>query len=594
MVLKFFTIVDINYNQLSCEKIFNITNHLLFRNYPNNDVSNIKYLPIFLSSGFWPRSSDMKTIAYDEEDEEDEDNEDNEDNEYNEDNEEENTTSSNVETHKYNIHKFTPLDNYTIFDFRKEFCREFDLETLNTTAKNIYNRMISQASRCLRIVLSNDVTYIFKCSYTGKYFNRGFFRNAKCIFKWTETDNNGKQKQEYCKINIPEVLESIEELFVRSCNIIPYHLHIEQNPDPTILNIFPGFKARFVPDADFSDNGYHMTLIKPLLNHIMEVFANNNMDHYRYILSWFAYPIRHLTKTQKCLVLVGEQGTGKSMVSEFLVKFLYGKPIASCVDGFDKILGDFNPVLSNKMYIAIDEASIDGNSSTYRAYFERFKSYLVSDTISINDKNEKLIILDNHLSYLVNSNNFRPVLVEEGDRRYAIFEVSNIRKNNVEYFNNLSKTLTQDAGDALYTYFLSNLFDYIEDIPFINPPCSNIKKEVIDLSKKSYEIYIDNLFDGNNIYLNPNALHTHNGIHYIIPSEIYKDYCMTMHGVEKVATRKMFITHLKRVLNCIGDNSAPRIPHTREYTIPIPTKYNQIIEFDDIPNFPPTLAPLRR
>jgi hypothetical protein len=82
-------------------------------------------------------------------------------------------------------------------------------------------------------------------------------------------------------------------------NWIPYSL---LETDPTIgtitFNIYSGLKAKLLPQ-------YNADLIRPVLNHIYEVYANSNNGYFIYIISWFAHMIQYPRKFLPFLLIMG-------------------------------------------------------------------------------------------------------------------------------------------------------------------------------------------------------------------------------------------------------------------------------------------------
>jgi hypothetical protein len=58
-------------------------------------------------------------------------------------------------------------------------------------------------------------------------------------------------------------------------------------------------------------------------------------------------------------------------------------------------------------------------------------------------------------NFIFVSNNYLPIKIDNGDRRYVIFKTSNESKTNFEYFDALNKTFTHEFYNSLYNYFMS-------------------------------------------------------------------------------------------------------------------------------------------
>jgi hypothetical protein len=67
---------------------------------------------------------------------------------------------------------------------------------------------------------------------------------------------------------------------------------------------------------------------------------------------------------------------------------------------------------------------------------------ITDNTFTIESKFVNSRTIDNVSNFIFVSNNFLPIKIENGDRKYVIFTTSNEWKNNFEYFDKLNKKFT--------------------------------------------------------------------------------------------------------------------------------------------------------
>jgi hypothetical protein len=119
------------------------------------------------------------------------------------------------------------------------------------------------------------------------------------------------------------------------------------------------------------------------------------------------------------------------------------------------------------------------------------KSLITDNICTIESKFVNIGTIDNVSNFIFVSNNYLPIKIENGDRRYVIFKTSNESKNNFEYFDKLNKTFTQEFYNELYNFFINrNLRDFNTRVISI----ININNDMIENCKKSKLLFFaDNI-----------------------------------------------------------------------------------------------------
>jgi hypothetical protein len=83
------------------------------------------------------------------------------------------------------------------------------------------------------------------------------------------------------------------------------------------------------------------------------------------------------------------------------------------------------------------------------------KSLITDNTCTIESTFVNSRVIDNVSNFIFVSNNFLPIKIENGDRRYVIFKTSHECKNNFEYFDGLYKMFITEFYYTLYNYFIN-------------------------------------------------------------------------------------------------------------------------------------------
>jgi hypothetical protein len=250
------------------------------------------------------------------------------------------------------------------------------------------------------------------------------------------------------------------------------------------FNIWTGFQAKRVNCAE-SDG------LKLIKSFIMESWANNDTVIYNYIISWFAGLVTNLKGINRvALAMISEQGTGKGTLIDFMDLVLRAVNIVS-VTGISSITGKFNTILQGKRLVNINEMS--STKDEFKSNFDKIKSYITDPTIVIEPKGVNPYKIKNIANLILFTNHRDAIIVEESDRRYAIFEMSSAHMNDTEYFGKIRKEcFNQSVADEFYTYLL--------DFPAVDIskiPQTELKQEMMNMSKPTPLKFLDSVREDN-------------------------------------------------------------------------------------------------
>jgi hypothetical protein len=241
----------------------------------------------------------------------------------------------------------------------------------------------------------------------------------------------------------------------------PYDIYDDKICEQSkVINTFNGFQAHLIHDYDIPSftnfEGYDEIL--PIINHIREVWANNDLDDFKYIISWLAYIVKiphKLNKTMITLISDNEQ-VGKGIIVEWILREIIGLSNSGKTGEFENITGRFNSFIMNKIMIALDE--MNDNEAYKNGSFNKFKTYITDEiqTVEIKGIDEKIRI-KNHVNYICMTNQAGAIKISTGDKRIAVFNCSDKYSGNRNYFNQLYQCLQNNKSPDLFFTFLYNL-----------------------------------------------------------------------------------------------------------------------------------------
>ena len=159
---------------------------------------------------------------------------------------------------------------------------------------------------------------------------------------------------------------------------------------PNHLNLFTGW-------GGIEPAGGNCSFV---LDHIYRIVADGNEAKGDYLLNWSADILQNPTrKPGVCMVLRGDQGTGKSVVGAIMRRLLGAKNVLTTSDK-DRILGRFNAAVASKILLIGEEMLFAGD----RATADKLKHLITGHTIQIEVKFGEPLEIGSHHRLLLTSN----------------------------------------------------------------------------------------------------------------------------------------------------------------------------------------------
>jgi len=225
--------------------------------------------------------------------------------------------------------------------------------------------------------------------------------------------------------------------------IKPRNLIQKYNPETNIvraLGMYPAIRDRLVAlPNNFTALNIHDPIPiykvdkprepKVLLDHFLYIL-NGDKKHRQHLLNVMCHMVfRPETRLTHGTLISGVGGTGKSSIGDITSK-LIGFNNASNVEMKD-VKGSFQNWMMGKRLIVVHEVKEPNNHGLYN----KMKSWFTEDQLFLNIKYGSAV-LDNHLHFMMFSNDQYPFPIEEGNRRIWYVH-SNAKKRDKEYYNQL-------------------------------------------------------------------------------------------------------------------------------------------------------------
>lgn len=181
----------------------------------------------------------------------------------------------------------------------------------------------------------------------------------------------------------------------------------------------------------------------------MNVCAGDASLH-EWLMQYFAHMVqRPWEKPQVALVMRGQKGVGKNVLVE-TVGSLFGGHFAVTAKR-DQVLGRFNSMIENKIFLVLDEAFWSGD----RSIEGQLKDLVTGHAHTIERKGFEPYRVTNCLRVAILGNEKWVVPASWDERRFAVFDVGKGRIQDHDFFGSLLEGMDRGGREALLHYFLT-------------------------------------------------------------------------------------------------------------------------------------------
>jgi DNA primase catalytic core len=186
-----------------------------------------------------------------------------------------------------------------------------------------------------------------------------------------------------------------------------------------------------------------------LLTNLIPVYRERKL-----YLNWLAGILQTRDKQLTAWVFRGEQGAGKGLMLDKILKPLFGRKQVIQVED-QQLYSEFNPWLQNTMLVAFNEVAC--NSEARNKVNSRLKAIITDNEIQINEKNVRQFYITNYVNCIFFSNEAVPIYIEDTDRRFNVVQTSGNLQKQV-WFSTDPETFIARLSDELpqFAQFLMN------------------------------------------------------------------------------------------------------------------------------------------
>lgn len=360
----------------------------------------------------------------------------------------------------------------------------FDFQTMNTLLQSGYHDNYTEAKKYFS-------TYHAK-SYDDQYYVLEPDGNGGDIKLYDSSMMNNRFTRIETKVSVQVGNKTVSD----KADIKDWFLKhnysyfaIDQDPykprfyqDPTTqrnyLNISKGFKHKhFKPYNSYPDEIKQK--VQLILAHIKGVWNSGDEKAYMYVLTWFAHALTS-RKVQTALFLKSGEGTGKSIIIDFLIDHVIGRDLGLSTSSAKKLM-QFNSHLQGKTLLVLEELPASSKSE-WTSLSEVLRDLITSSTMEFEAKYENIKHMKNIISMIIITNNENTLKFGKDARRYFMPDISHDKTGNFPYFDEL-KTACDDplVGECFYMM----LKEHCEKYPDFNEACMPMTDQKLSMKARN-------------------------------------------------------------------------------------------------------------
>lgn len=264
--------------------------------------------------------------------------------------------------------------------------------------------------------------------------------------------------------------------------------------DPNYINTFEGYAVKELLDQDH--NRLEYSLVRSQCAGILKMIwslCNGDLDIEKWLLQWLAYPLQNEGQKAHSAVLMAShiQGSGKTTLFEKVMGGIYGK-YHRVITSQELESPQFNGWLNNAAFIFGEEIATNATKYNVTPYLN---ALITAKSVTINEKQRPQKQVPAYFNMAFASNENIPFPLHGEARRWFVIAPEN--KLDESLSNQVYSEIAGDGLDAFYTFLLSvDLDGFKHD----KPPVTDAKRLLMNASKRSIEVFIDEWLAGETKY----------------------------------------------------------------------------------------------
>jgi hypothetical protein len=263
----------------------------------------------------------------------------------------------------------------------------------------------------------------------------------------------------------------------------------ECEPRHNYYNLWRGFTVKpLAPEQATADQRKGVEMF---LEHAKNNVCGKNEELFRWLMGYFAHIIqRPYERPLTTLVFRGRKGTGKNALVDRVGKLLGSSHYLVAHDS-RYLTSNFNGHLDSCLMLVLDEAFWSGD----KAADGKLKGLTTAPEIMIERKGKEPYSVDNLVRIVVIGNEDWLVPASADERRYAVFQMGEERKQDQDFFRTMRLLLDEIGGSQVLLHYLKT-FDLSKVDVNVAPKTQALLEQKIESGDPIQDWWFETLLEG--------------------------------------------------------------------------------------------------
>lgn len=254
-------------------------------------------------------------------------------------------------------------------------------------------------------------------------------------------------------------------------------------------NLWSGFSVEPLPYE--KANSQQRAGFDAFIAHARENVCQNNEEYFTWLIGYFAHLVQKpFERPLTTLVFRGGKGTGKNALVDRIGFLLGSRHYLVAHDG-RYLTSNFNGHLDSCLCLVLDEAFWSGDKSAEG----KLKGITTAPEILIERKGKEPYTVDNFVRLIVIGNEHWLVPASFDERRYAVFDIGDGKKQQTRYFEQMRINMDDHGGSRVLLHYLKTFDLSLVDVN-IAPKTEALLSQKTESLDPFYAFWLDCLERG--------------------------------------------------------------------------------------------------
>jgi hypothetical protein len=257
------------------------------------------------------------------------------------------------------------------------------------------------------------------------------------------------------------------------------------------INLSNGFLHKHIKSFESYDEKIKNGVLF-ILKHLKDTWNSKDEVAYTYCLNWLSLALTG-HKMPTALFLQSGEGTGKSIIVTFLIKFVIGEALGLSTSRSSQLL-KFNSQILGKILLCLEELP-SASKTEWHSVSDYLKDLITGHKIDVERKFQDAVQVLNLISLIIITNNESTIKFGKDIRRYMMCDISHDEVGNTVYFEELTSYCENPlVGEAFYMYLVENAKSIKDTFKPENIPLTSNKLAMKERNCTPFLNFIKNIY----------------------------------------------------------------------------------------------------